>query len=498
MQRKKANNKKITGAMAVEEIEKDKESKEDQEEIELHTNDLGLEHSSSSSSSSGVLGITVMIDSDTDNSSTYYSTCSSCSPDDNDKSVSSPFSNTPNKNVMSPYHGGLQWNKMIESIKKKSIRRFTVIPLLASYELTRKNLRRKQPKFPFPPSENGFPCERFFMPKPSWRNFTYEELAAATDDFNPENMIGKGGHAEVYKGVLPDGETVAIKKLMSHAKEEEERVSDFLSELGIIAHVNHPNAARLRGFSSDRGLHFVLEYAPHGSLATMLFGSEECLEWKIRYKVALGIADGLSYLHNVCPRRIIHRDIKASNILLSRDYNAQISDFGLAKWLPENWPHHVVFPIEGTFGYMAPEYFIHGIVDEKIDVFAFGVLLLEIITSRRAVDTASRQSIVAWAKPFLEKNSVEDIVDPRLGNEFDPTEMKRVMLTASMCIHHIATMRPDMTRVVQLLRGEDGTAEIQQKLGQGGAVIVNACDLQDHTSSSYLNELIRHRQLLME
>ncbi|CAF1787864.1 hypothetical protein YC2023_120236 [Brassica napus] len=479
----------------VTETEKKKESKEEQE-IELHRNDLGLEHSSSS----GVLGITIMMDPDIDNSSTYYSTCSSCSPDDESSSLSSPFSNTPNKIVSSSYHGGLQWNKMIESIKKKSIRRFTVIPLLASYELTRKNLRRKQPKLPFPPSENGFPCERFFMPKPSWRNFTYEELVAATDDFNPENMIGKGGHAEVYKGVLPDGETVAIKKLMSHAKEEEDRVSDFLSELGIIAHVNHPNAARLRGFSSDRGLHFVLEYAPHGSLSTKLFGSEECLEWKIRYKVALGIADGLSYLHNVCPRRIIHRDIKASNILLSRDFDAQISDFGLAKWLPENWAHHVVFPIEGTFGYMAPEYFIHGIVDEKIDVFAFGVLLLEIITSRRAVDTASRQSIVAWAKPFLEKNSVEDIVDPRLGNEFDPTEMKRVMLTASMCIHHIATMRPDMTRVVQLLRGEDGPAELelQQKPGQGGAVIVNACDLQDHTSSSYLNELIRHRQLLME
>ncbi|XP_010491725.1 PREDICTED: receptor-like cytosolic serine/threonine-protein kinase RBK1 [Camelina sativa] len=470
--------------MAVEENE-NKESKDDQE-IELHRNDLGLEDSISPR---GVLGNAAIV-SDSDNSS-----CSSCSPDDK-SSASSPFSNTP-KNVSSSYYHGLQWNKMIESIKKKSMRRFSVIPLLASYELTRKNLRRKQPKFS--PSDNNaaFPSEAFFMAKPSWRNFTYEELAVATDYFNPENMIGKGGHAEVYKGVLPDGETVAIKKLMSHAKEEEERVSDFLSELGIIAHVNHPNAARLRGFSSDRGLHFVLEYAPYGSLASWLFGSEECLEWKIRYKVALGIADGLSYLHNACPRRIIHRDIKASNILLNKDYEAQISDFGLAKWLPENWPHHVVFPIEGTFGYLAPEYFMHGIVDEKIDVFAFGVLLLEIITSRRAVDTASRQSIVAWAKPFLEKNSMEDIVDPRLGNEFDPTEMQRVMLTASMCIHHIAAMRPDMTRLVQLLRGEDGPAELQHKAGER-TVRVSACDLQDHTSSSYLNELTRHRQLLME
>ncbi|KAF8081972.1 hypothetical protein N665_0854s0011 [Sinapis alba] len=421
--------------------------------------------------------------SDSDNS------CSSCSPDKSSSS-SSPLSTT----ATTP--NGRQWNKMIESIKKKSIRRFSVIPLLASYELTRKNMRRKQFKFSPSPDNNVFDCGQFLVAKPSWRNFTYEELVAATDGFDPENMIGKGGHAEVYKGVLPDGETVAIKKLMKHGNEAEERVSDFLSELGMIAHVNHPNAARLRGFSSDRGLHFVLEYAPHGSLASLLFGSE-CLDWKKRYRVALGIADGLSYLHNDCPRRIIHRDIKASNILLSQDYEAQISDFGLAKWLPENWPHHIVFPIEGTFGYLAPEYFMHGIVDEKTDVFAFGVLLLEIITGRRAVDTASRQSIVMWAKPLLEKSSVEEIVDPKLGNEFDETEMKRVMQTASMCIHHVATMRPDMNRLVELLRGggDDRLAE-QQQISR--RMSLDGCDLQDHTSSSYLNDLTRHRQLLME
>ncbi|XP_010444512.1 PREDICTED: receptor-like cytosolic serine/threonine-protein kinase RBK1 [Camelina sativa] len=447
--------------------------------------ELELKQSIEDPSPRCVLEIPVM-SSDSDNSSSS-SSCSSCSPD---KSTS-PLSTTPT-NVSSFY----QWNKMIDSIKKKSIRRFSVIPLLASYELTRKNMRRKQHKLT-PSSENEFDCGQILFAKPSWRNFTFDELVAATDNFNPENMIGKGGHAEVYKGVLPDGETVAIKKLTRNAKEVEERASDFLSELGIIAHVNHPNAARLRGFSSDRGLHFVLEYSPHGSLASVLFGSEGCLDWKKRYKVALGIADGLSYLHNDCPRRIIHRDIKASNILLSQDYEAQISDFGLAKWLPENWPHHIVFPIEGTFGYLAPEYFMHGIVDEKTDVFAFGVLLLEIITGRRAVDTASRQSLVMWAKPLLEKKSVEEIVDPQLGNDFDETEMKRVMQTASKCIHHVSTMRPDMNRLVQLLRGDDRLAELQQKTGGARTVSLDECDL-DHTSSSYLNDLTRHRQLLME
>uniref|UniRef100_A0A1J3GSH6 non-specific serine/threonine protein kinase n=2 Tax=Noccaea caerulescens TaxID=107243 RepID=A0A1J3GSH6_NOCCA len=467
--------------MAVEEMKKKMKGSHEKEETE----------SIEAPSPRCVLEIPVT-GSDSDNSSTSSSS-SSCSPD---KSPS-PLSTTP-PNVSSFHHHGLQWNKMIDTIKKKSVRRFSVIPLLASYELTRKNMRRKQPKLSPSSSETVIDCDQILIAKPSWRNFTYEELVAATDNFNPENMIGEGGHAEVYKGVLPDGETVAIKKLTRHAKEKEERVSDFLSELGIIAHVNHPNAARLRGFSCDRGLHFVLEYAPHGSLASLLFGSEGTLDWKKRYKVALGVADGLSYLHNDCPRRIIHRDIKASNILLSQDYEAQISDFGLAKWLPENWAHHIVYPIEGTFGYLAPEYFMHGIVDEKTDVFAFGVLLLEIITGRRAVDTASRESIVMWAKPLLEKNRVEEIVDPQLGNDFDETEMKRVMQTASMCIHHVATTRPDMNRLAQLLRGDDRLAELQQQTGGPRKVNLDGCDLQDHTSSSYLNDLTRHRQLLME
>ncbi|CAH8374971.1 unnamed protein product [Eruca vesicaria subsp. sativa] len=460
--------------MAVKEMEKKKKNKGSNEKTE-----------SEEPSPRCVLEIQVT-SSDSDNSSS----CSSCSPD---KSLlSSPLSTT------AAATNGRQWNKMIESIKKKSMRRFSVIPLLATYELTRKNMRRKQPKLSSSnATDNVFDCGQFLVAKPSWRNFSYDELVAATDGFNHVNMIGKGGHAEVYKGVLPDGETVAIKKLMRHGNEAEERVSDFLSELGMIAHVNHPNAARLRGFSSNRGLHFVLEYAPHGSLADLLFGSEEgCLDWKKRYRVALGVADGLSYLHNDCPRRIIHRDIKASNILLSQDYEAQISDFGLAKWLPENWPHHIVFPIEGTFGYLAPEYFMHGIVDEKTDVFAFGVLLLEIITGRRAVDTASRQSIVMWAKPLLEKSSVEEIVDPKLRNEFDETEMRRVMQTASMCIHHVATMRPDMNQLVQLLRGGDDRLAEQKQISR--RMSLDGCDLQDHTSSSYLNDLTRHRQLLME
>ncbi|XWS33405.1 hypothetical protein CRYUN_Cryun22dG0079600 [Craigia yunnanensis] len=393
---------------------------------------------------------------------------------------------------------GLQWKNIIETIKKKSVRSFSIIPLLTSYEISRKNMRRKLAKLHGSEEEEEVDIDCISMAKPSWKNFSYSELAAATDNFSPENLLGKGGHAEVYKGHLSDGQIVAVKKLMKNEKEEEDRASDFLSELGIIAHINHPNAAHLIGFSIDGGLHLVLQFSLHGSLSSVLFDSPECLDWKTRFKVAIGIADGLKYLHHDCQRRIIHRDIKASNILLTQDYEAQISDFGLAKWLPENWPHHVVHPIEGTFGYLAPEYFMHGIVDEKTDVFAFGVLLLEILTGRRAVDS-TRQSLVIWAKPLLESNKVKELVDPRLEDNYDQTEMKRAMLTASMCISHLATMRPSMTRVLlQLLKSEDGPLECQQKTCGGKAVIIDGCDLQDYTRTSYLNDLNRHMELVLE
>uniref|UniRef100_A0A251U9P5 Putative tyrosine-protein kinase, insulin-like receptor n=1 Tax=Helianthus annuus TaxID=4232 RepID=A0A251U9P5_HELAN len=175
----------------------------------------------------------------------------------------------------------------------------------------------------------------------------------------------------------------------------------------------------------------------------------------------------------------------------------QISDFGLAKWLPEKWVHHIVSPIEGTFGYMAPEYFMHGIVHEKIDVFSFGVLLLELITGRAAVDS-SRQSLVIWAKPLLEQSNVEELVDPRLENDYEVTELKRAMSAASACIHHMPNMRPNMKRVVQILKGEGMTTEPKPKTGGGRALLLDACDVDDYTATTYLKDLNRHMELAME
>lgn len=286
--------------------------------------------------------------------------------------------------------------------------------------------------------------------QPPQKIFSLYELQAATNNFSFENLIGKGGYAEVYKGRLRNGQLVAIKRLTRGTADE--IIADFLSELGIMAHVNHPNTAKLLGYAIEGGMHIVLELSPNGSLASLLYGMKEKLKWGIRYKIALGVAEGLLYLHEGCQRRIIHRDIKAANILLTEDLEPQICDFGLAKWLPEQWTHHTVSKVEGTFGYLAPEFLMHGIVDEKTDVFAFGVLLLELVTGRRALDY-SQQSLVLWARPMIKRNEIRELVDTALADDYDTRQMNLVLLAASLCIQQSSIRRPQMSQVVQLLSG---------------------------------------------
>ncbi|KAL6651540.1 hypothetical protein ACP70R_010465 [Stipagrostis hirtigluma subsp. patula] len=313
--------------------------------------------------------------------------------------------------------------------------------------------------------------------KPTWRCFSYEELHQATNGFHQDNMVGKGGYGEVYRGLLDDGRAVAVKRLAPTAAADEKKEKDFLTELGTVGHVRHPNVSALLGCCVDRGLHLVFEFSSRGSVSANLHGKSTSLSallchcgeltcivgiarradeklpvmsWKQRHGIAVGTARGLRYLHKGCARRIIHRDIKASNVLLTADYVPQISDFGLARWLPSEWTHHAIAPIEGTFGCLAPEYFTHGIVDEKTDVFAFGVFLLELISGRKPVD-GSHNSLIAWAKPYLNDGAVQGLVDPRLGDGYDAGQLRRLMFVASICVRAAAAWRPTMTQVLELL-----------------------------------------------
>ncbi|XP_010525724.1 PREDICTED: receptor-like cytosolic serine/threonine-protein kinase RBK2 [Tarenaya hassleriana] len=308
--------------------------------------------------------------------------------------------------------------------------------------------------------EDAVKADKFFegnqetdqFQRPTWKCFSFEELSDATEGFSPENLVGRGGFAEVYKGVLGNGEEIAVKRITRGGREER-REKEFLTEIGTIGHVSHPNVLSLVGCCIDNGLYLVFPFSSRGSLASLLHDeNSRPLEWERRYKIAIGTAKGLHYLHKGCQRRIIHRDIKSSNVLLTQDFQPQISDFGLAKWLPSQWSHHSIAPIEGTFGHLAPEYYKHGIVDEKTDVFAFGVLLLELISGRKPVD-ASHQSLHYWAKPILKKGEIEKIVDPMLQGEFDVHHLHRLAFAASLCIRSSSSSRPSMIQVLEVLQG---------------------------------------------
>lgn len=309
-----------------------------------------------------------------------------------------------------------------------------------------------------PNAEENSPREES-SPRPSWKCFSYEELFDATSGFSSENLVGKGGYAEVYKGTVNGGEEIAVKRL-TRTSRDERKEKEFLTEIGTIGHVNHSNVLPLLGCCIDNGLYLVFELSTRGSVASLLHDEKlPPLDWKTRHKIAIGTARGLHYLHKGCKRRIIHRDIKASNILLTKDFEPQISDFGLAKWLPSQWTHHSIAPIEGTFGHLAPEYYLHGVVDEKTDVFAFGVLLLEVISGRKPVD-GSHQSLHSWAKPILNKGEIQELVDPRLEGAYDVTQLKRIAFAASLCIRASSTWRPTMSEVLEIM--EEGETDIEK------------------------------------
>lgn len=387
------------------------------------------------------------------------------------------------------------WRGFFKSLRKKSNYLQTFPPLSVPKFTRRKSKRARDNMLP---TLNPSLDADFVYFKSSWKNFTLSELRHATNNFSHENLIGEGGYSEVYKGHLKDGQLVAIKRLSGGTPEE--MTADFLSELGIIVHVNHPNLAKLIGYGVEGGMHLVLQLSPHGSLASILRGSKGKLDWSTRYKIALGTAEGLLYLHEGCQRRIIHKDIKAANILLTEDFEPQISDFGLAKWLPEQWTHHVVSKFEGTFGYLPPEYFMHGIVDEKTDVYAYGVVLLELITGRLALDN-SQQSLVMWAKPLLARNNISELVDPSLGDSFDNEQMSRLILMSSLCIHQSSVRRPQMNQIVQILKQDEGSYELTKQFKRPTlqrTYSEELLDAEEYNSTKYLNDMNRQMQISLE
>lgn len=285
--------------------------------------------------------------------------------------------------------------------------------------------------------------------------FDYEDLKAATSNFDSSNVVGHGGGSEVYKGMMADGKLVAVKRLSCGPQAEEELLNDVAINTSLS---RHPHIVTLLGYCVDFShLILVYKYLPEGNLEDRLHATglkTPVLPWRVRYKVAVGIAKALDYLHHGSSRPVIHRDVKASNILLTADFESQLSDFGLAKWAPKEASHLLCDDILGTFGYLAPEYFMYGRVNNKTDVYAFGVVLLELITGRTPIDNSKpkgHENLVNWARPLLKDNNLSELVDPRLEGAYDVEQMKRLLLAASLCVRQSSQRRPQMGRVLQIL-----------------------------------------------
>lgn len=288
------------------------------------------------------------------------------------------------------------------------------------------------------------------------RLFKYEELWAATSNFMPEYLIGKGGTSQVYRGSLPDGKELAVKIL----KPSEEALQEFVMEIEIITSLNHKNIISLFGFCfENNNLLLVYDLLPRGSLEENLHGGKKdpiAFGWNERFKVALGVAEALHYLHNHSIHPVIHRDVKSSNILLSDDFEPQLSDFGLAK-LSSTSSQITCTDVAGTFGYLAPEYFMYGKVTDKIDVYAFGVVLLELLSGRKPISNEQpkgQESLVMWAKPILNGGKVSKLLDPCMGSNYNRDQIERMVLAATLCIRRAPRARPRISLILKLLQGD--------------------------------------------
>ncbi|XP_014518098.1 putative serine/threonine-protein kinase isoform X1 [Vigna radiata var. radiata] len=289
------------------------------------------------------------------------------------------------------------------------------------------------------------------------RQFSDTELRLATDNYHSNNKIGRGGFGTVYQGTLKDGRRIAVKTLSFWSKQG---VREFLTEIKTLSNVKHPNLVELIGFciqGPSRTL--VYEYVENGSLNSALLGTRNeniKLDWRKRSAICVGTAKGLAFLHEELSPPIVHRDIKASNVLLDKNFNPKIGDFGLAKLFPDGITH-VSTRIAGTTGYLAPEYAIGGQLTKKADIYSFGVLILEIVSGRSSArrtngtnGEGSPKFLLEWAWQLYEEGKLLEFVDPEM-EEFPEEEVLRYMKVALFCTQSAASRRPLMIQVVNML-----------------------------------------------
>ncbi|XP_042060217.1 probable LRR receptor-like serine/threonine-protein kinase RFK1 [Salvia splendens] len=304
--------------------------------------------------------------------------------------------------------------------------------------------------------------------------FSLNQIRAATNNFDEANKIGEGGFGPVYKGLLQDGTVIAVKQLSSRSRQGNR---EFLNEIGMFSCLLHPNLVKLHGccIEGDQLL-LVYEYMVNNSLANVLFDSNKSqmiLDWPTRFKICIGIARGLAFLHDESRLKIIHRDIKATNVLLDGDMNPKISDFGLAR-LNEDEKTHISTKVAGTIGYMAPEYALWGYLTDKADVYSFGVVLLEIVSGKSNSNYMPSHKFIClldWACHLQESKNIDELIDERLGSRLDREEVERVVKVALLCTNATPSVRPTMSEAVRMMEGSlaipdtvaEGSTELRMK-----------------------------------
>ncbi|XP_015692613.2 probable serine/threonine-protein kinase At1g01540 [Oryza brachyantha] len=288
--------------------------------------------------------------------------------------------------------------------------------------------------------------------------YTLRELEEATAAFAPEHVVGEGGYGIVYRGVLADGCEVAVKNLLNNRGQAER---EFKVEVEAIGRVRHKNLVRLLGYCAE-GAHRILvyEYVDNGNLEQWLHGDVgpvSPLSWDTRMSIVLGTAKGITYLHEGLEPKVVHRDIKSSNILLDKRWNPKVSDFGLAKLLGSD-SNYVTTRVMGTFGYVAPEYASTGMLNERSDVYSFGILIMEIISGRSPVDYArppGEVNLVEWLKNMVSNRDYEAVLDPKLPEKPTSKALKKALLVALRCVDPDSQKRPKMGHVIHMLEVDD-------------------------------------------
>jgi len=287
-------------------------------------------------------------------------------------------------------------------------------------------------------------------------HLTYENVVQATGNFSLNNLIGTGGFGSTYKAELRPGLVVAVKRL---AIGRFQGVQQFDTEIRTLGRIRHPNLVTLIGYhASEAEMFLIYNYFPQGNLESLIHGSERgrTMDWRMRHKIAMDIAHALEYLHDECVPRVLHRDIKPSNILLDNNLNAHLSDFGLARLLGDS-ETHATTDVAGTFGYVAPEYALTCRVSDKADVYSYGVVLLELLSGKQALDPSFSNygdgfNIVGWATLLIHQNQPHEVFTVGLWEMGPESDLLEVLKLAVLCTGELLTVRPPMRNVVDLLR----------------------------------------------